>query len=93
MAAVNVTAEPVGKLPPHVALQLDPHLRAAERARQPIDQPAHAVLPRRKHLAPRQRDEPGGLPLEVVERDDRLAFRRAHVRLRQHAAEAFVAFG
>ena len=71
-----------------VALQFDVDVVAAERAHDPIEQAADAVVRRRRPPArPDQRDQPAGLPVEILEREHALALRRPQLRARDEAAQ------
>ena len=76
-----------------MALQLDIHVAAPEHTDERIDQSADAVSLKPQQLAPGQRDEPAGLPVEIVERQRALAFRRAHLHARDETAQIAVALG
>ncbi len=90
-----------------MALQLDAHVAAPEETDQPIEQPAHAVMSCIEHGAARERHEPGGEALELLERERPFAFstpprmraRRgpggggAQLHARHEAAEIFVTLG
>ena len=76
-----------------MALQLDIHAVAPEQPDERIDEPADAVLLEPQQLASGERDEPARLPVELVECERPLTFRRAHFHARDEPAEVSVAFG
>ncbi len=76
-----------------MALHLDKHVAAPEHTDERIDQSADAVFLKPQQIAPRQRNEPTGVPVELVERQRALAFRRAHFHAGDEPAEISIAFG
>ncbi len=78
-------------VPDEMPLQLQVDVRPAEQADQAIHQAAHAVAPAAQRLAPDERHHPGGVAVQLVERQRPLALRRPEVHARQQAAEVLVA--
>ena len=76
-----------------MALNLDIDIAAPEHADERIDQPADAVFLETEQVAPRERDEPACLAVELVERQRALAFRRPHFHARHEAAEISISLG
>ncbi len=74
-------------------LELDVHAIAAENADEAIEHPAHTVSTPVERRAPGERDEPGGAPVQLLERQRAFAFRRAQLHARDQPAEIPVAFG
>ena len=75
-----------------VALQLDAHVAATEQTHQSIEQAPDAVMAHIEQRPTRERDEPGGEALELLERKGAFALWRAQLHARHEAAEVFVAF-
>ncbi len=74
-----------------MALQLDAHVAATEETDQAIEQPTHAVMPRIEQRPTRERDEPSGEALELLERERALSLGGAQLHARHEATEIFVA--
>ena len=74
-----------------VPLHLDVDLRRAEGADDAIDQPADAESRPVDRGAARQRHQPSGVAVEVVERERALTFRRPQLHHRHQAAQVAVA--
>ena len=70
-----------------MALQLDAHVASAEETDDAIEQAADAVSRRVEHGTSGKRHEPGGVSLELVERERALPFRRPHLHARDQPAQ------
>ena len=73
-------------IPQEMPLQLYAHMVAPEQADEPIDHPAHAVLPRVEDRAARQRDEAGSQSVELLENERAFPLGRAHLHAGDQAA-------
>ena len=76
-----------------MALQLDAHVAATEETDQPIEQSTDAVMPRIEHGPARERHEPGGEAVELLERERPFSLWRAQLHAGHEAAEILVALG
>ena len=76
-----------------MALQLDIYAVAPEDADERIDQSADAIFFEPEQVAARQRDEPGRVTVELLEREHALPLRRPHFHPRHQPAQIPVAFG
>ncbi len=72
-------------------LQLDAHVLPPEQTDDAIQQAADTVAGGIEEGAAGKRDEPGRVAVELVERQRALALRRAHLHLRDEAAQILVA--
>ena len=73
-------------------LQFDVHIAATEQPDQPIEQAADAVAIGQQQRPTRQRHQPAGQALEIVERERAFAFRRPQLHARDQAAQVAPAF-
>ena len=70
-----------------MSLELDVNLRPAEHPDEPIEQPTHPVAVPRERRATSQRHEPGGAPVEIVQRQNPLALGCIELHACQQSAQ------
>ncbi len=78
-------------IPIEMPLQLDVDRVGAEQPDQPIEQAAHAMLPDVQQIAAGQGHQAADTPLERLERQRALAFRRAQLHRRDEPAQILIA--
>ena len=74
-----------------MTLQLDADVRPAEDADQLIDEPADAVALGGQRLPADQRDQSGGVTIEILQRERRFALRRTQFRAGNDSAQIAIA--
>ena len=74
-------------VPQQMSLELDIDLRPAKQPDEPIEQPPHPVAIPHERRATGERHEPGGEPVEIVQRQDSLALGRVELHASQQPAQ------